>query len=212
MKIQPKPILAIGSGVLSILALLLVLVQTAGAMSLPNPFQRLLAGKAPAAVFEPDYFVSGKIKLDYAMPGEFTDPLPDPSTNADALPDLGEIDISLKLTLDGTTLNGYVDRENTLVFNDPDPADGTALGVHVTGTLDHGQITLISDPYTITSAKRVMERQFRLTGIVLDGVFTGEFRETIRNYTAEPISVVGIFALSAVSTQQHMLFMPIVRR
>jgi PKD repeat protein len=179
-----------------------VVVGLLAAVALPADASRWL-GYAPAPRLAPPAQISsallqglylGTVELDWAVPGEFSD-------NLSALPDqpdLGNIDLALQLSHDGSTISGYVDLEFTLVFSTEHVVDETAYGPSVTGSFDGTNLTLTSEQVSLSSAGRSLMRQFRLTGQMVseeNNTLSGEYRETLWGYGPQPLTIVGNFTL-----------------
>jgi hypothetical protein len=142
----------------------------------------------------------GTVELDWALPGEFSDSLPTPTPDPDGTlpPDLGEIDLGLQLSQDGSTVSGYVDLDYTLVFTAKHTVDSTPFGPSVQGTFDGTNLTLESERVSMLTAGQQLMRQFRLTGGTVSGqdnVLRGEYRETVWGYGPQPLTVIGTFSL-----------------
>jgi uncharacterized repeat protein (TIGR01451 family) len=142
----------------------------------------------------------GTVKLDWAMPGEYSDPLPTPTPDPEGAspPDLGEIDLGLALIQAGSTVSGYVDLDFTLVFTGEHTVDGQAFGPHVGGTFDGTNLTLESERVSLLTAGQRLTRQFRLTGGTVpdqENVLSGEYRETVWGYGPQPLTIIGTFNL-----------------
>lgn len=103
--------------------------------------------QAPAAVDETHIAYQGTVNLDWAMPGEFSDPLPTPTPDPGGTlpPDLGEIDLGLELIRSGDTISGYVDLDFTLVFTHEHQVGFTAYGPAVEGAFDGQVLSLTSE-------------------------------------------------------------------
>ena len=164
---------------------------------------------------------TGQVNLDWTVLGAYTDPLATPTaqpTQFPALPDLGAIDLALQLTQTDGQVSGFVDLEHTLVFKpeatimatpvQPTPLPGTPtpgatpldIGPRVTGVLNGANLQLESDRVEGVIAGVPIQRQFRLTGVVVWGdhavTITGEYRETIWGYVPKPLTVIGHFKLT----------------
>jgi uncharacterized repeat protein (TIGR01451 family) len=143
----------------------------------------------------------GTVKLDWALPGEFSDPLPTPTPDPEgpSPPDLGEIDLGLRLSQSDGTVSGYVDLEFTLVFTTEHTVDATPFGPSVAGTFDGTDLSLTSERLSLISAGQRLMRQFRLTGEMApdqDHVLSGEYRETLWGYGPQPFTIIGTFSLA----------------
>ncbi|HMN26742.1 MAG TPA: cadherin-like domain-containing protein [Caldilineaceae bacterium] len=144
-----------------------------------------------------DGVYSGAVELEWTLAGVYTDPLPTPAPPATA-PELGGIDLALQLTQTGNSLTGYVDLAQTLIFTVEHTVNGAALGPAVNGTFDGVNLTLESERIDALIAGRTVERQFRLTGVVVGddpAKVSGQYRETLWGYAQQPITVLGSFNL-----------------
>jgi uncharacterized repeat protein (TIGR01451 family) len=142
----------------------------------------------------------GTVKLDWAMPGEYSNPLPTPTPDPERTspPNLGEIDLGLALVQAGSTVSGYVDLDFTLVFTGEHTIDGQAFGPYVEGTFDGTNLTLESERVSLLTARQRLMRQFRLTGGTVpdqENVLSGEYRETVWGYGPRPLTIIGTFNL-----------------
>lgn len=142
----------------------------------------------------------GTVKLDWAMPGEYSDPLPTPTPDPEGAspPNLGEIDLGLALVQAGSTVSGYVDLDFTLVFSGEHTIDGEAFGPYVEGTFDGTNLILESERVSLLTAGQRLMRQFRLTGETVpdqENVLSGEYRETVWGYGPQPLTIIGTFNL-----------------
>jgi uncharacterized repeat protein (TIGR01451 family) len=142
----------------------------------------------------------GTVKLDWAMPGEYSDPLPTPTPDPEGTspPDLGEIDLGLALVQASSTVSGYVDLEFSLVFTGEHTVDGQVFGPYVEGTFDGTNLALESERVSLQTAGQRLMRQFRLTGERSpdqENVLSGEYRETVWGYGPQPLTIIGAFNL-----------------
>jgi hypothetical protein len=165
----------------------------------------------------------GAISLEASHQGVFSD------TVATTPQELGEIDLGLLLTQNGSTLTGYVDLATTLIVTGehtiqatpvaPTPLPGTpalqpvalAVGPSVSGSFDGTNLILTSERTTGSAAGREISRQFQMTGTLETGAtflaLRGVYRETLWDYSPQPLTVIGhfeliqpIFASAAVET------------
>ena len=174
---------------------------------------------APAAADKTRIAYHGTVNLDWAMPGEFSHPLPTPTPDPGGTlpPDLGEIDLGLELIRSGDTITGYVDLDFALVFTREHQVGFTAYGPAVEGAFDGQVLSLTSErTSTLTSGQRVM-RQFQMTGGPLPGqenVLQGEYRETVWGYGPQPLTVIGTFTLKeAISDyKDNWVLLPLIAR
>lgn len=154
----------------------------------------------------------GQVELDYAMPGEFSDPLPTPDPEGEPLPDLGVIDLGLLLTQSASEVEGYVDLKHTLVFTTEHTLGATTLGPIVTGSFDGTDFSLESERVSLVSAGKNLMRQFQLTGGLAAGEekrLVGEYRETLWGYGPQPLTIVGRFTLDWYTpAMTHFLYLP----
>ena len=158
----------------------------------------------------------GYVKLDYAVPGVYSDPLPPPDLGGDPLPELGTIDLELQITQDSDGISGYVDLEHTLVFTAEHTLDGTAFGPSFTGSYDGSTLILESERVSLVSAGQRLMRQFRLEGSLTQGEvrrFSGEYRETLWGYSLQPLTIVGTFSMEwAAPVMRPSLYLPMIIR
>jgi hypothetical protein len=158
----------------------------------------------------------GTVELDWALPGEYGDPLPTPAPNPDEPlpPELGEIDLGLQLSLSGSTVSGYVDLDSTLVFTTEHTVGTTSYGPSVQGTFDGTDLVLESERVSMSAAGRRLMRQFRLTGGPVtgqDGVWSGEYRETVWGYGPRPLTLIGEFTLAGeFELDEQEIYLPLV--
>ncbi|MBX3000448.1 MAG: hypothetical protein KF893_18135 [Caldilineaceae bacterium] len=154
---------------------------------------------------------AGAISLEASHQGIFSD------TVQTTLQELGEIDLGLLLTQVGSTVTGYVDLTNTLIVTGehtiqatpiaPTPLPGTpalqpvslAVGPSVSGSFDGTTFLLTSERTTGSAAGREISRQFQMTGTLETGAtflaLRGVYRETLWDYSPQPLTVVGHFEL-----------------
>lgn len=181
------------------------------------------AGREPARPAQDEAHVAyvGTVELEWAMPGEFSDPLstptPDPDPQAPPPPDLGEIDLGLQLTLSESQVSGYVDLDFTLVFTQEHKVGTTAYGPFVEGTFDGTDLTLTSERVSLVTAGQSLLRQFRLTGAAVpdqEGRLSGQYRETIWGYGPQPLTILGTFTMDeAISDLANwVVYLPLVMR
>jgi len=158
---------------------------------------------ANAAQLAGDY--SGAVKLQFTAAGVYSDTLatpPPPAAGQPEPPDLGAIDLALKLSQNGSALSGYVSLDKTLVFAAAHTIkNGSAtlnIGPYVNGSFDGTNLTLVSERVAATLSGQPIQRQFRLSGAISasDGSrISGEYRETMWGATHQPVTVVGAFTL-----------------
>lgn len=172
------------------------------------------AATAQSPALRVDFAVSGSADLLWGVPGVYSDNLSEPPPAVlDSLPDLGEIELGLWLEQGaGDNVSGYVDLSKTLVFSTSHtvalttPTDPTVIeqetGPAVTGTFDGTNLTLTSERVDFTTAAgQAGQRQFQIVGMVVDGMVTGEYRETVWGYSVDPQTVVGEIALRIVESE-----------
>jgi len=162
-----------------------------------------VAAAANAAQLAGDY--SGVVKLQFTAAGVLSDTLatpPPPAAGQPEPPDMGAIDLALKLYQNNSTVSGYVNLDKTLVFTGTHTIKNgnTTLktGPNVNGSFDGTNLTLLSERVTGTLSGQPIQRQFRLSGAISasDGSqISGEYRETIWGATHQPVTVVGAFTL-----------------
>lgn len=161
-----------------------------------------VAAAANAAQLAGDY--NGVVKLQFTAAGVLSDTLatPPPAAGQPEPPDMGTIDLALKLNQNSSTVSGYVSLDKTLVFTGTHTIrnGNTTLktGPNVNGSFDGTKLTLLSERVTGTISGQPIQRQFRLSGAISasDGSqISGEYRETIWGATHQPVTVVGAFAL-----------------
>lgn len=165
---------------------------------------------------------AGQAKLNWAVPGTYSDTLTAPTGT---LPDLGSIDLGFLLHRSGNSLSGYVDLGNTLVFTGEHIITTTqavttplAVGPAISGAWNGANVQFASEPFKITTdAGQRVTRQFRLIGGVRAGsVITGEYRETLWGYGPQPLTVVGEFKLGLLSgtnlALSYRVYLPLIRR
>ncbi|MEZ4684412.1 MAG: cadherin-like domain-containing protein, partial [Caldilineaceae bacterium] len=161
------------------------------------------AAEAGAAQLAGDY--SGGIDLQFTLAGVYSDTLatpPPPAAGTPEPPDLGTIDLALKLNQSGSALSGYVSLDKTLVFTAEHTIQNgsTTLktGPNLSGSFDGTNLTVLSERVTTMLSGEPIQRQFRLTGAatVADGsVISGEYRETLWGAARAPITLLGRFTL-----------------
>lgn len=165
---------------------------------------------------------AGYVKLNWAVPGVYSDTLTAPEGT---LPDLGRIDLSFLPHCAGANLSGYVDLSTTLVFTRehtiiPTEVITTSLGVGpaVHGLCGGDNLQIESERFDyLTGAGQPVMRQFRLTGTRVNStMFTGEYRETLWGYGPQPLTIVGEFDLNLISgvniAFSHRVYLPVVLR
>ena len=189
-----------------------ILALPAGAINWRNLFQL-----AQAPSFNPNYLTLGQVHLEYATPGEYSDPLTPPEPGSSSLPDLGLIDLGLQLVRHGDLISGYVDLAPTLVFTIENVIDGREMGPAVYGSMDGANLTLLSEKVSLLSGGVRLQRQFQMTGVLSfqnhKRQWIGEYRETIWGYAPQPLTIVGSFALDwAGSPTDGVLYLPLTRR
>ena len=148
---------------------------------------------------------SGIVELNNTVAGVYSDTLaipPAPGAGTPPPPDLGSVDLSLQLTQTGNLLSGYVNLDKTLIFSvEHTLGSGAAslkIGPYVKGAFDGTTLVLASEQVSIVASGRSVQRQFRLTGTIVnaDGnQISGEYRETLWGYTPFPVTVIGAFSL-----------------
>jgi Bacterial Ig domain len=158
---------------------------------------------ASAAQLAGDY--SGAVRLQFTAAGILSDTLatpPPPAAGQPEPPDMGTIDLALKLYQNSSTVSGYVSLDKTLVFTATHTIkNGNATiktGPNVSGSFNGTNLTLISERVAATLSGQPIRRQFRLTGAISasDGSqISGQYRETIWGATHQPVTVVGAFTL-----------------
>ena len=191
------------AGLLGLVLLAALALPAGAARWLGDAWGALERAVQPSAAATPDstkMTYAGTVKLQCAMPGEFSEPLPTPTPDPQAppLPGLGEIDLGLELVWSGNIITGYVDLDLTLVFTQEHLVGTTAYGPSVEGTFDGTNLTLTSERLSVVSAGQRLMRQFRLIGAAVpdqEGALTGEYRETIWGYGPRPLTVIGTFSL-----------------
>jgi hypothetical protein len=155
-----------------------------------------------AAQLAGDY--SGAVKLQFTAAGVLSDTLatPPPAAGQPEPPDMGTIDLALKLSQNGSTLSGYVSLDKTLVFTGTHTIrnGNTSIktGPNVNGSFNGTNLTLLSERVSGTLSGQPIQRQFRLTGAISasDGSqISGQYRETIWGATHQPVTVLGAFTL-----------------
>ena len=156
-----------------------------------------------AAQLAGDY--SGAVKLQFTAAGVLSDTLatpPPPTAGQPEPPDMGTIDLALKLYQNSSTISGYVSLDKTLVFTATHTIrnGNTTIktGPNVSGSFNGTNLTLLSERVTGTLSGKPIQRQFRLTGATSasDGSrISGQYRETIWGATHRPVTVVGAFTL-----------------
>jgi hypothetical protein len=198
-----------------VFALLVIGLLLSSNLPQPTGMARWLgADRAQPASLNGAYI--GKVELDYAMPGEYSDPLPPPDPGGEPLPDLGEIGLGLQLTQSESGVEGYVGLEHTLVFTTEHTVRGTAFGPMVTGSFDGTNFSLVSERVSLVSGGKNLMRQFQLIGGLAEGEekrLVGEYRETLWGYGSQPLTIVGRFTLdwyAPVATD--FLYLPLVDR
>src|SRR5262245_50497896 len=119
---------------------------------------------AGAAQLAGDY--SGVVQLKFTAAGVYSDTLatpPPPAAGQPAPPDLGSIDLALKLSQNGSALSGYVSLDKTLVFTATHsiPNGGTTLktGPNVSGSFNGTNLTLLSERVAATLSGQPIRRQ-----------------------------------------------------
>ncbi len=172
-----------------------------------------------------DSVYAGYIKLNWALPGVYSDTLSAPPPTS-TLPELGTIDLGLLLHRSEDNVTGYVDLDNTLVFTAehtitatlPTTTTQLAVGPYARGAFEGGNLHLESERLIqVTGAKQRLMRQFRLIGTLADvNTFTGEYRETVWGYGPQPLTIVGSFSLTRVSglslNMSHRVYLPVIRK
>jgi hypothetical protein len=185
--------------------------------------ERVQAAQVEAVPLDSVY--AGHVKLDWALPGVYSDTLSTPPPTS-TLPDMGAIDLGLLLHRSEDNVTGYVDLDNTLVFTTehtitatlPETTTQLAVGPYVSGAFDGANLRLESERLVqVTGAEQRLMRQFRVVGELADvNTFSGEYRETVWGYGPQPLTVVGSFTLTRVSglsvNMSHRIYLPLIRR
>lgn len=148
---------------------------------------------------------SGAVKLQFTAAGVYSDTLatpPPPAASQPEPPDMGTIDLALKLSQNGNAVSGYVSLDKTLVFTATHTIKNgnttLKIGPYVNGSFNGTNLTLASERVTGKLSGQPIQRQFRLTGAISasDGSqISGQYRETIWGATHRPVTVVGTFTL-----------------
>jgi hypothetical protein len=156
-----------------------------------------------AAQLAGDY--SGAVKLQFTAAGILSDTLatpPPPAAGQPEPPDMGTIDLALKLYQNNSTVSGYVSLDKTLVFTGTHTIKNgnttIKTGPNVSGSFNGTNLTLLSERVIGTLSGQPIQRQFRLSGAISasDGSqISGQYRETIWGATHQPVTVVGAFTL-----------------
>ena len=181
---------------------------------------------APSAQADPIPLEStyrGQARLDWAVPGVYSDTLTAPEGT---LPELGSIDLGFLLHCAQNNLTGYVDLSSTLVFTGEhiittqSITTPFAVGPAVHGVCGGSDLQIESERFDyLGGAGRRVTRQFRLTGASTGvGTFSGEYRETLWGYAPEPLTIVGEFNVSLISGANiaiafsHRIYLPVLLR
>jgi len=146
---------------------------------------------------------AGVVHLDWSLPGTYTDALATPRPGPTPAPDLGVIDLGLRLSQSGDDVTGHVDLGFTQVFTKEQEVDGLAVGPAVTGTVSGTGVSLTSSTSNRTTAGMSLRGRFALTGQFdpdQEDVLSGEYRDTIWGYGPQPFTVIGRFSLQLVRT------------
>lgn len=180
------------------------------------------APTAPSELIPLESTYAGAAKLDWVVPGVYSDTLTAPTGT---LPDLGSIDLGFLLHCSNNSLNGYVDLSATLVFTGEHTITTTqaittplTVGPAVHGTCGSANMQLESERFIlVTEAGQRVMRQFRLTGVKTGlTTYAGEYRETLWGYGPQPYTIVGEFDVTLVSGDNVALFnrvyLPLIRR
>ncbi|MEZ4681286.1 MAG: hypothetical protein R2932_44435 [Caldilineaceae bacterium] len=163
--------------------------------------------EAGAAQLAGDY--GGGIDLQFTLAGVYSDTLatPPPPAALTEPPDLGTIDLALKLNQSGSALSSYVSLDKTLVFTAEHTIQNgsTTLktGPNLSGSFDGTNLTVLSERVTTMLSGEPIQRQFRLTGAatVADGsVISGEYRETLWGAARAPVRCSVALRCSAPSS------------
>jgi hypothetical protein len=145
--------------------------------------------------------------------------------------DGGQIDLALVLEQVEEQVDGYIDLDLTMVFNQVNVYDELPYGPYVSGSFSGTILTLESEqfdwqinPGRVLDDGRVLPeeiatRQFRLvaTEVQEGGArLVGEYRETIWGIGVQPITLVGDFALTrpvfSEPTVTTRLYLPVLAR
>src|SRR5262245_33640501 len=179
------------------------MARPTAALAVPAQASEAAAVAASAAQLAGDY--SGAVKLQFTAAGVLSDTLatpPPPAAGQPEPPDMGTIDLALKLYQNSSTVSGYVSLDRTLVFTATHTIrnGNTTIktGPNVNGSFNGTNLTLLSERVTGTLSGQPIRRQFRLTGAInaSDGSrISGQYRETIWGATHQPVTVVGAFTL-----------------
>ncbi|MCB0171329.1 MAG: Ig-like domain-containing protein [Anaerolineae bacterium] len=171
--------LAISSLIGLILTFLLFFPLMAAAKEKENVSPHMITSKQVFQV-DPSLIISGT----YVGTVAITEPV-----------QLGELDLAFNLTEQGNTFSGSVNLTRTLVFSGAPTLQG-----NLTGSLNGITPTfrLDSAQFNETVSKQQIERQFSLTGEVLQNgqILQGIYEETITGFTPEPLTSRGLFLLS----------------
>ena len=131
MDTQNRRLIRIVAGVLALgMIILAVAAPPAHARPWTGAARQAPSQPAPSQAGALNGTYLGVVKLKWAMPGVYSDPLPPPTPDPGGgeLPDLGEIDLGLVLSQTGSTVSGYVDLAFCLVFTGEHSIDGQLFG------------------------------------------------------------------------------------
>jgi hypothetical protein len=179
------------------------MARPTAALAVPAQASEAAAVGPNAAQLAGDY--SGVVELQFTAAGVLSDTLatpPPPAAGQPEPPDMGTIDLALKLYQNNSTVSGYVSLDKTLVFTGTHTIKNgnttIKTGPNVSGSFNGTNLTLLSERVTGTLSGQPIQRQFRLSGAISasDGSqISGQYRETIWGATHRPVTVVGEFRM-----------------
>jgi hypothetical protein len=196
--------ISLGLGLLvGALALTMLVARISSATPTEAAQPAALAQLAETTAFTVTGEYYGLVELTHAFSGVYSD------TTTPVAMSLGSIDLVLKLTQTGTTVNGHVGltREQdlnattlatSLVFTGEHVLAGSPVGPLVTGTFDGALLKVQSERFTLEVAGQLITRQFILTSTSVEdkgNILRGTYRETVWGFSPQPATVVGTFAL-----------------
>jgi Bacterial Ig domain len=179
------------------------MARPTAALAVPAQASEAAAVGPNAAQLAGDY--SGVVELQFTAAGVLSDTLatpPPPAAGQPEPPDMGTIDLALKLYQNNSTVSGYVSLDKTLVFTGTHTIKNgnttIKTGPNVSGSFNGTNLTLLSERVAATLSGQPIQRQFRLSGAISasDGSrISGQYRETIWGATHQPVTVLGAFTL-----------------